>query len=894
MKPHRLETMFSPQSVAVLGANEDVTSVGGRVFHNLIEHGFTGPVIPVNPRHERVLGRACFKSVLDIDSDPDLAVIATPARTVPEIIHQCGEKGIGAAVVLSAGFGETGEAGARLEAELTDAARRADIRFIGPNCLGIMRPVHGLNATFLGGAAPSGRLALVSQSGALCAAITDWAGEHHLGFSTIVSLGNATNVGFGDLLDYLAGDPKSDAILLYVEGVNDARAFTSGLRVAARAKPVIVLKAGRHERGSKAASTHTGALIGSDEVFDAALERAGVVRAMTFGQLFAAAEILSTSKRAAGRRLAIVTNGGGAGVLATDRAEDLGVALAELQPETIAKLDALLPGYWSHGNPVDILGDADAETYGAAVSACLEDNHVDGILVMLTPQAMTGPEDAARAVIAAAETQRSKPVLACFMGEASVASARALLSQNGIADFTTPERAVEAFSYLARHRLNQELLLQTPGPVSDDRGPPDVEGARMIVEAALADGRTQLSDIESKAVLSAFGIHCSQTIEAETAAEALVAAQTLGFPIAMKISSPQISHKSDVGGVRTNLMSGADVHVAFEGIVADARKARPDAEIRGVTVERMASGHDTRELMAGIKSDPVFGPVISFGAGGTMAEVLRDYAVAVPPLNRILAARLIGRTRVANLLGPFRNLKAIDSKAMEDLLLHLSELACELPHVEELDINPLFASEAGVIAVDARIKVRRPPVTLAPYAHMAIHPYPAHLAVTSVLPDGARLTIRPIRPEDAEIEQAFVRGLSAEARYFRFMYAIEELSPEMLVRFTQIDYSREMALIAVIDDSDKEEQIGVARYVINPDGESCEFAIVVGDKHQRRGIGSRLMKGLMESARYHGLKTIEGTVLADNRHMLALMRALGFSVKHAPEDDSLRMVERWL
>ncbi len=894
MKPHRLEKMFNPESVAVLGANEDLTSVGGRVFHNLIEHGFAGPVIPVNPRHERVRDRTCFKSILDVDGDPDLAVIATPARTVPEIIRQCGDKGIGSVLVLSAGFGETGEAGARLEAEITDAARHAGIRFVGPNCLGIMRPVHGLNATFLGAAAPAGKLALVSQSGALCAAITDWASEHHLGFSTIVSLGNATNVGFGDLLDYLAGDPKSDAILLYVEGINDARAFTSGLRVAARAKPVIVLKAGRHERGSKAASTHTGALVGSDEVFDAALERAGVVRAMTFGQLFAAAEMLSTGKRARGRRLAIVTNGGGVGVLATDRAEDLGIALTELEPKTIATLDALLPPYWSHGNPVDILGDASAETYSAAVAACLDDKNVDGLIVMLTPQAMTGPDDAARAIVEAAKTNTSKPILACFMGESSVAGARAYLSENGIADFTTPERAVEAFSYLARHRLNQELLLQTPGPFSDDRKPPDVEGARMIIEAALADGRTQLSDIESKAVLSAFGIHCSQTIEAETAAEALIAAQTLGFPVAMKISSPQITHKSDVGGVRTNLASGADVRVAFEGMVADAKKARPDAEIRGVTIERMASGHDTRELMAGVKSDPVFGPAISFGAGGTMAEVLRDYDVAIPPLNRVLASRLIGRTRVARLLGPFRNLRAIDRTAMEDLLLRLSDLTCELPHVEELDINPLFASESEIIAVDARIKVHRPPVTLVPYAHMAIHPYPAHLAETSVLPDGTQLTIRPIRPEDAEIEQAFVRGLSPQARYFRFMHSIEELTPEMLVRFTQIDYSREMALIAVVNEGGKDEQIGVARYVINPDGESCEFAIVVSDQHRKQGIGSLLMKGLMESARYHGLKTIEGAVLADNRDMLALMKSLGFSVKHAADDESLRAVERWL
>ncbi len=894
MKPHRLEKLFNPQSVAVLGASDDISSVGGRVFKNLIEGGFAGPVIPVNPSHKTVGGRDCFASVRDIEVAPELAVIATPARTVVGAIRECGEKGIGAAIILSAGFNETGEAGARIEAELADAARHADIRFVGPNCLGVMRPAHDFNATFLGEAPPRGRLALVSQSGALCAAITDWAAPHHLGFSTIVSLGNATDVDFGDVLDYLASDAKSDAILLYVEGIKDARAFTSGLRLAARAKPVIVLKAGRHERGSKAASTHTGAMVGADEVFDAALERAGVVRAMTFGQLFAAAEILSTSKRVSGNRLAIVTNGGGAGVLATDRAEDLGIAIAELEPKTIAALDKLLPPYWSHANPVDILGDAPAETYGAAVSACLDDRNVDGLLVMLTPQAMTGPVDAARSVVAAATGHRTKPVLACFMGETSVAEARKLLSESGIAGFTTPERAVEAFSYLARHQMNQKLLLQTPGPFSDDRRPSDVEGARMIIEAALAEGRKLLSDIESKAVLSAFHIPCNPTIEAKTAAEALVAAETLGFPVAMKIASPSISHKSDVGGVRINLMNGADVRLAFERLVADVRKARPDAEIRGVTLERMAGGRDIRELMAGVKSDPVFGPVISFGAGGTMAEVLRDFAVAIPPLNRVLATRLIAHTRVARLLGPFRNMAAIDRSGVEDLLLRLSDLVCELPHVAELDINPLFASETEVLAVDARISIRRPPVTVVPYAHMAIHPYPAHLATHSVLPDGSSLTTRPIRPEDAEIEQAFVRHLSPEARYFRFMHAVEELTPEMLVRFTQIDYSGEMALIATVEEDGHEKQIGVARYVINPDGELGEFAIVVADERQKQGVGSSLMKGLMKSARYHRLRTIEGSVLAENRDMLALMRSLGFTITHDPQDENIRMVEHWL
>lgn len=894
MGPHRLETIFNPRAIAVVGASENIANVGGRIFDNLITGGFAGEVIPVNPKYDEVAGHKCYPSITETDARFDLVVVATPAKVVPEIIRECGEKRIGSAVVLSAGFGETGEAGAGLETRLLDTARRGDVRFIGPNCLGVMRPDLNLNLTFLDTPAPPGRLALISQSGALCTAIVDFAAPHHIGFSTIVSLGNAVDVDFGDILDFLATDPKTDAILLYVEGVKDARAFMSGLRVAARHKPVIVLKAGRHESGSKAASTHTGALIGSDDVFDAALERAGVVRAMTFGQLFAAAEILADKSRAGGNRLAIVTNGGGAGVLAADRAGDLDVKLAALAPATIARLDGVLPSYWSHGNPVDILGDALPEAYGAAVDACLTDENVDGLLAMLTPQAMTDPLAAAQAIIAAAGTKKHKPVLACFMGEVRVAAARKLLSENGIPDFTTPERAVEAFSYLARFKLNQGMLLQTPGPLSDDRKLPDVEGARLIIEAVLSQGRTMLSDVESKAVLSAFHIRCNPTRKAETATEALVVAETIGFPVVLKIASPDISHKSDVGGVRVNIMSAVDLRLAFDEVIGNVKAARPDAAISGVTIEPMVTGGETRSFLVGVKADPIFGPVVSFGAGGTMTELLHDNAVALPPLNRVLASRLIHRTRISRLLGPFRHMPALDESVVEDVVLKISDMVCELPHIDELDINPLYVKADGAIAIDARIKVRRPRTTPVPYAHMAIHPYPAHLNWRSILPDGTELVVRPIRPEDAEIEQAFVRELSAEAKYFRFMQSIVELTPEMLVRFTQIDYSREMALVAIVQDGGREKEVGVARYTINPDGRSCEFAIVVDDRRQKQGIGSTLMKGLMEAARGQGLRSIEGEILADNYRMLDLMKSLGFSVRHDPNDEGIKLVECWL
>jgi acetyltransferase len=892
MGPNALKLLFDPQSIAVFGASERSDSVGAKVFANLIAGGFRGPVIPINPKHETVGGQKCFRSIEDVKQQIDLAVIATPAATITKIIRDCGEAGIRNAIILSAGFGEQGEDGRAQEADLVNTARHSGIRFLGPNCVGLVRPWIGMNATFLKSETPKGRLGLISQSGALCSAISDWAKPNHLGFSAVVSLGNAANIGFGDALRYLSQDRHTDAILLYVEGTRDARGFISALRQAARSKPVIVLKAGRHAQSSKAAHTHTGALIGSDTVFDAALERTGAVRADTFGQLFAAAEILAPNRRSSGNRLGIITNGGGAGVLAADRAGDLGIELPQPSEAALATLDKVLPAYWSHGNPIDILGDAEPEAYATAVQATLADDAMDGVLVMLTPQAMTDAVRAAKAVLKAAKGSK-KPILACWMGETSVTQARDILSAGGIPDFTTPERAVEAFSYLAQHHRNRMLALETPSPVSD-HPPPDIDGARMILGAALSEGRSMLSDVESKAVLSAFHIPVNTTIQASSASKALVAAETLGFPVALKIDSPQISHKSDVGGVRTNIETAANLKIAFDEITSAANAARPDATILGVTVEAMANVAHARELMVGAVQDPVFGPSILFGAGGTMVEILRDSAIALPPLTNVLANRLIDRTRVSRLLDSYRDQPAVDRDAVTNVLLRLSDLVCEMPEIRELDINPLFAGPEGVIAVDARIHVARPPVAAHPYDHMAIIPYPRHLVQRGFLADGTPLTIRPIRPEDAESEQNFVRELSAEAKKFRFMGTMNELSPEMLVQFTQIDYGREMALIAVVGEGSEARQYAVARYVINPDDQSCEFAIVVSDKMQGKGLGTRMMTALMDAARIHRLAMMEGTVLRQNKAMLQLMRDLGFSVDQVADDPDVFAVERWL
>ncbi|BAU47657.1 acetyl-CoA synthetase [Sulfurifustis variabilis] len=891
MGQHYLDHLFGPHALAVFGASPKAETVGGRVLANVRAAGFAGPIHPINPKYREIEGLRCYETIDEIGQPVDLAVIATPARTVPEILHACGEHGVRAAIVMSAGFAEV-EGGAERERAMLEVARRYNLRILGPNCLGLIRPQARLNATFSNNQALPGPLALVSQSGALCTAILDWAEARGIGFSAMVSLGAAADVDFGDVLDYLALDPQTRSILLYIEGIRNARSFLSGLRVAARLKPVVVIKAGRHAEGSRAVQSHTGALVGGDDVFDAALARAGAVRVYTISQLFAAAQLLATRCRVRGDRVAMVTNAGGPGVMATDRAVDLGIGIAEIAPSTIAGLNDALPPTWSHGNPIDILGDADPARYGAATRAALSDPNVDGVLVMLTPQAMTHPTECADAVIGAA-ADSEKPLLACWLGERQVREGRARLLAAGVPTFLRPESAVEAFAHLAHYQKNQALLRQVPGPLA--RGSePDTAGARLIIEGALAERRTLLTGLETGAVLRAFGIPVMPAIEARSANEALVAAESLGFPVALKISSPAITHKSEVAGVRLNIQDAAAVRGAYNDLVRSVREKRPDADIRGATVERMYRGTHGRELLVGVLRDPVFGPVIAFGAGGTAVEVLRDRAVALPPLNDFIARRLIERTRIAGMLGPFRSLPAIDFDALLALLRRVSEMVCELPQIRELDINPLMADEHGVVALDARIVVSAPAPAARPYAHMAIHPYPVHFTTRLQLPDGTDIVIRPIRPEDAEIEQTFVRKLSSRSKYFRFMQTLRELTPEMLVRFTQIDYDRELALIAVTRQDGHDVEIGVTRYVLNPDGESGEFALVVADEWQAKGIGSRLLGALIDAARSRGLRSIDGEVLEENAPMLHLVRKLGFEVHPSPDDPHVKTVVRRL
>lgn len=923
---HRLiSSSFHIDSIAIFGASERENSVGEVVFRNLLAAGFNGGIYPINPKRDTIQGQRAYKSIGDVADIIDLAVVITPAPTIPAIVQECGEHGVKTMIIISAGFREAGSEGRKLEDEVVRIAREFNIRFIGPNCLGLIRPREGINLTFGNNNANPGNLALVSQSGAICTAILDWAEENDVGFSTVISTGIAADLDFGDYLDFLVSDPQTDSILLYIEGIQDARKFMTGLKAAARIKPVIVLKVGRHDAGAAASMSHTGALVGSDATFSAALSRSGVIRVESVSEMFSAAKCLSSRYRPSpamifnskkispmssmtipemtpitapssfdpstyNGRLAIITNGGGPGVMAADKATDLGIDLAEFSEETYAALDQVLPSVWSHGNPVDVIGEAPPARYRDAIDICLRDPGVDGAVVILTPQAMTNPEGVAEAVVELA-AQHSKPIITSWMGGTQVESGRALFKKAKIPTCRTLESAVEAFCFIATYHKNQRLLMQTPAKVSRRHEPPDVEGARMIIESALSKKRAVLTEPEAYGVLGAFRVPTVRSGIARSASEALIVASSIGLsptrPIAMKILSDDISHKSDAGGVRLNITSAQSVRSTYRELNDAVRHACPEANIEGVVVEEMYKSSSGRELLIGLSNDPVFGPIITFGSGGTAVEVVKDSALALPPLNRHLASDLIDRTKVGSkMLGEFRNMPPANREAIIDVLLRISSLACELPHIQEMDINPLIVDENGAVAVDARIRVAYPKPSQTPYAHLAIHPYPSNLCKQSQLPNGMSITIRPIRPEDVDLEKSFVRQLSEESiRQLR-------LTPEMLTRLTQIDYDSEMSLIAVAQvEGSEEEELGLARYVPNPDKRSCEFLLVVSDKWRGQGLGHALLTSLSDAARTRGYEVMNGEVLANNIKMLKLLESLGFQIKDIEDEDDIKLAQ---
>ena len=886
MSVRNLDALFKPTSVAVLGASNTPGSVGAVMMRNLLRAGFNGPIMPVNPKYPAVAGVLTYPDVASLPIAPDLAIICTPPRTVPDLIRQLGERGTRAAAVITAGMSEQQHAeGRAIQDAMLAAARPHLLRILGPNCVGLLVPGLGLNATFAHTEIEPGSLAFVSQSGAFCTATLDWAKARGIGFSHFISLGNTADVDFGDVLDYLASDPETTAILLYMEsiGADEARKFMSAARSASRNKPVLAIKAGRFQEGARAAASHTGALAGSDNVYDAALRRAGILRVYDLDELFDAVETLARSQPLRGERLAILSNGGGPGVIATDALIAQGGQLAELAPATIQRLNDILPGTWSHANPIDMIGDADAETYAKALRILLEDPGTDAILVLNAPQAIAPPVAAARAIVDLVR-QADIPVLTSWLGGETAGRARRIFAEADVPTYDTPEQAVRAFMHMVRYRRNQEILSQVPPSAPTDFT--TMPGAaRAVIEAVLEDERELLTEPEAKQVLAAYGVPVVETRVARTPADAAGMAAEIGCPVALKILSPDITHKSDVGGVVLGLRTPEDVRSAACTMQARIAKNFPEAQITGFTVQKMAQRPQAHELIVGMTTDAIFGPVILFGRGGTAVEVLVDRAVALPPLNMSLARHLITQTQVYRLLRGYRDRPAADLDAICLALIQVSQLVVDRPEIIELDINPLFADSQGVLALDARIKVA-PAGSQAGPQRLAIRPYPRELEEVVRLKDGREVLVRPIRPEDGPAHKDFVGHLTREDLRFRFLGVIRDIPPSEMARLTQIDYDREMAFIAIArNEHGEDETLAVVRSVTNPDNTKADFAIMVRSDLKHGGLGTALMQKMIRYCASRGTQEIVGEVLADNQAMLNLTRKLGFTIRALPKTD---------
>ncbi|HKH95672.1 MAG TPA: bifunctional acetate--CoA ligase family protein/GNAT family N-acetyltransferase [Beijerinckiaceae bacterium] len=895
MSTYRLDKLFAPRSVALVGASPREGSLGRTVLRNLRNAGFPGPIGLVNPKYAEIDGVACVARIEDLPQAPDVVIVAAPPKAVPGIVAAAGDKGAAAAVIITAGLGQ-GE-GSLARAACMEARRRG-LRLVGPNCLGVQAPAAKLNASFAARAARPGDLALISQSGAIAAGLIEWAATRQVGFSAIVSLGDKVDVDFADCLDFFAADRATRAILLYVEEVNDARKFMSAARAAARAKPVVVIKSGRHAQGARAAATHTGALAGSDAVYDAAFRRAGLLRVFDLDQLFAAAETLGRQKPFPGKRLAILTNGGGVGVLAVDRLIDLGGTLAALSEPTVARLDAALPPTWSRANPVDIVGDADAARYVTALEALLADDANDALLILNVPTALASAAEAAQAVVETVKRDRArgfrrKPVFAVWIGDD--ASAAPLFEEAGIPNFGTEADAVRGFMQLVRYREAQDELMETPDSLPTDFAP-DTAAARAVVRAALREERQWLDPLEVNALLRAYDIPVAPVTLAETADEAAQAARPIlaaGGTVAVKILSPDIVHKSDIGGVKLDLTTEAAVRNAAEDIFERAGRLKPGARVSGVTVQAMVRRPKARELIAGLADDPTFGPVIVFGRGGTAVEVINDKALALPPLDLKLASDLIARTRVSRILKAYRDVAAADEGAVALVLVKLAQLSADLPEVRELDINPFLADADGVIAVDARVRVafvevdpRKPPFN----ERFAVRPYPKQWERRVTLRDGREVFIRPVRPEDEALFFAFVEHVSAEDLRLRFFAPIREFTHAFMARLVQIDYARAIAFVAL--DAATGDMMGVVRLHADANHESGEYAILLRSDLKGLGLGWELMQLMLEWARAEGLRAVEGQVLRENHTMLDMAGKLGFSVRPDPGDRDVVLVSR--
>jgi len=889
-----LNAMFAPRSVAVIGATDRPGTVGRTVLENLLHPGFQGKVFAVNAKREQVLGLKAYKSIRDIPERVDLAVIATPATTVPQLIGECVDAGARSAVVISAGFKERGAEGTALERQIQEQLRRSSspLRLIGPNCLGIMSPPLGLNATFAKDAPRAGSVAFLSQSGALLTAILDWSYREEVGFSAIVSTGSMLDVGWGDLIYHFGNDPHTKSILIYMESVGDARSFLSAAREVALTKPIIVIKAGSTEAASRAAASHTGALTGSAEVLDAAFRRSGVLRVHNIADLFYMAEVLGRQPRPKGPRLTILTNAGGPAVLATDALVTNGGELAELSPESLNRLNEFLPAHWSHNNPIDILGDADSERYARALEIASQDPNSDGLLVILAPQGMTDPLQIAERMKPYAKGS-GKPVLASWMGGNSIAAGEAVLNSAGIPTFPFPDTAARAFTYMWRYTYNLRALYETP-TLAEDSEMTSASRAQVeqIIQHAREHGRTLLTEVESKQLLSLYGIPTVETRVATSEDEAARIAAGMGFPIVLKVFSETITHKTDVGGVKLNLRDEAAVRSAYRAIQSSVAEKAGAEQFAGVTVQPMVK-LDGYELILGSSIDPQFGPVILFGSGGQLVEVYRDHALALPPLNTTLAQRMMEQTRIFTALKGVRGRKPVNVAALSHLLVRFSQLVLEQRWIAEIDINPLIASPERLLALDARIVLHGPAVTLDQLPKSAIRPYPIQYVSSWTMKDGNQVTIRPIRPEDEPLMVKFHETLSDRSVYLRYFCSLSlsrRVEHERLLRICFGDYDREMALVGErIDPGTGERRIiAVGRLSKLHEGNEAEVAVLVSDQFQKLGLGNELLRRVIQVARDEKLSRVSAEMLPDNIAMQIIMKRVGFGVRASEDLTSVR------
>ena len=881
MVTSNLDKIFNPKSIAVIGASDKEGSVGYTLMKNLTELKYKGKVYPVNIRKSEILGFKAYQTVDQLPETVDLAIIAVPAKTVADVVEQCGKAGIIGIIIISAGFKEIGLEGKALEDKILEITKKYNLRIIGPNCLGIIRPSIRLNATFGTRMPKPGNIAFISQSGALGTAILDWAIHQNIGFSNFVSVGSMIDVDFGDLIDYFGTDPKTRSILMYIEGITNAREFMSATRHFARTKPIIVVKAGKFGESAKAAASHTGSLTGEDMVYDAAFKRAGIVRVDEIDDLFNSAEVLGMQPLPRGPNLAIVTNAGGPGVMATDALLAIGGKPAKLSQKTMERLNSVLPRYWSKGNQIDILGDAKADRYKAVVEACFKDENVDGLLIIYTPQGVEDPAEIARNIVELCKSKGlRKTLLTSFMGHEEVEEANRIFTENSVPTYSTPEHAIATYMYMYQYKRNLELLYETPEELPVDSVPPK-RPLTVIIRNVARENREILTEMEAKQLLENYSIPVVKTLVAKTANDAASSASQIGYPVVLKILSPQIVHKTDAGGVVLDINSEAELREAFDNVIQRAKEYNLEANIQGVTVQPMIKKRGY-EIILGAKTDPLFGPVILFGMGGVGVELFKDVAIGLPPLNQTLARRIMEETKVYQLLKGYRNAPPANLKLLEEIMVRFSQMLVDFPQLKEVDINPLFINEMEAFALDARVVIDKERVfaKFEPHEHLVISPYPKKYETLWKLRDGRTVLLRPIKPEDEPLWLEMFQNFSKESIRYRFFNIIEYTPHEVRVRYCNIDYDREIAIVAELTEDGQRKILGVVRVPIEPDKKTGEIAVIVADPWQGLGLGSKMFDHMIEICKDKKLETIYGYMLSDNQRAINLMKKMGFTTKY--------------